>query len=202
MGPLEAGTYTDYPADGTSAHLVFTVPDGWAWGGQILINESGDPRVRISIWGPNDLQVYTDPCNWSTALPDPPTGPTAEDLVSALAVQPMRNASTPTGIAMDGTEGPDQWSGMAVALTVPGDIAFDPDTELFPDCDEGEFRSWARPGDLDPRLHQGPGQLDLVSAVDLLDSERLVIDVHHWPDTPAEVEAEIQAILDSIVIGY
>ena len=92
---------------------------------------------------------------------------------------------------------------MAIELTVP-------DTITFADCDGGQFRSWAI--DNDARFAQGPGQRDLVWAVDIDGAGvidvvppppgGLIIDAATFPGTPASVMSEINAILDSIALGH
>ena len=78
-GPLQPGTYTVYGLNGTDINVRFTVPAGWRWSdGWVLTPTSADPPdgVAMAFWT-GDIQVYTDPCQWNGAEPDPPTGPTA-----------------------------------------------------------------------------------------------------------------------------
>jgi hypothetical protein len=75
-----------------------------------------------------------------------------------------------------------------------------PNNIVFANCDGGQFRSWGP--DADARSHQGPGQRDLVWAVYLGGSQRLVIDAASFPGTPADVMSEIDAILGSIGVGH
>lgn len=63
----------------------------------------------------------------------------------------------------------------------------------------GQFRSWGT--DADARSHQGPGQRDLVWAVDL-GGQRLVIDAASFAGTQADVMSEINAIRGSIGVGH
>ena len=88
--------------------------------------------------------------------PDPPTGLAVIDLMAALAAQPMRGAGTPIDRRANFPVA-NRWAGMAVELTVPDDIN-------FADCDGGQFRSWGPENNA--RSNQGPGQRDLVWAVD------------------------------------
>ncbi len=199
VGALHAGTYTCYRVAGTDANVQFTVPAGWEWTGSFLSKGgvgSAD-EARISIFEGN-LQVYSDPCQWAES--NPRTGGSVTDLIDALAAQPMRGAGTPTerhaySGGSDRTlppSAPDNgWEGTAIELVVPADID-------LAGCDEGQFRSWGPEHDV--RAHQAPGQRDVVWVVDI--GERLVIDASWMPGTPADVVAEIEAILDSIATGH
>ena len=77
---------------------------------------------------------------------------------------------------------------MELELTVPDDID-------FADCDHGQFRSWG-PVNI-ARIHQGPGQHDLLWVVDM-NWKRFVIDGAYLPGTSAAVISEIEAVMESI----
>ncbi len=154
------------------------------WGHTLLKRDSAAPPDGAGfIVFTGDLDVYRNPCAWATSRPDPPTGPTVDDLVAALSLQPGRDATAPTDITVDG------YRGKAIELTVPADIN-------FATCDLGEYRSWQDP-DGNARFHQGPGQHDLLWIIDV-DGTRIVIDAAFYAGTSAIVRAEQQAILDSI----
>lgn len=193
-GSLEPGSYTHYGIDGLPVNVRFTVPAGWSWVSQYSLIATGDPadEIAIALWSGTEMQVYSDPCQWEGAEPDPPTGPTARELVDALAAQPTRNASAPTERKAAGPDGPDQWPGWVVELTVPEDVAFD-------GCSRGEFRSWGP--DEFARYHQGPGQSDTVWAIDIDSDMRMVIDATYLPGAPPQTRTEIEGILDSIVVS-
>lgn len=203
---LSSGTYDYIAIGGENFNVRFTVPAGWTWNGWYLSKGGVDlPNGAAVFFYGHSVQVYTDPCQWAGADPHPPTGFTARDVIAALAAQPGRNATIPT---VRNANLPDlasstnrpaivgRWQGMVVQLTVPSNI-------VFANCTRGQFRSWGP--DTDARSHQGPGQRDLVWAVDLdpqgnLD-QRLVIDAASFPGTPAGVMSEIDAILASIGVG-
>ncbi len=191
-GSLEAGSYTHYGIDGLPVNVRFTVPAGWSWVSQFSLLTTGDAadEIGIALWSGSELQVYTDPCQWEGAEPDPPTGPTARDLADALAAQPTRNASAPTERKAAGPDGPDQFAGWIVELTVPEDAD-------FATCTRGEFRSWG-PDEMS-RYHQGPGQSDTVWAIDIDPDMRMVIDATYLPSAPQQTRTEIDGILDSLV---
>jgi len=191
-GALQPGTYTAYGIAGTTVNVRFTVPAGWSWDQGILSPVQSDrpDAVAIAFWS-GDLQVYGNPCKWQGTEPDPPTGPSAREFVTALAAQPTRDATapverkapSPSGSGL--TESP----GWSVDLTVPADADFS-------QCDQNQFRSWG-PDSLE-RYHQGPGQRDTVWAIDANGAERIVVLVASFPDEPANTMAESRAILDSM----
>ena len=202
-GLLKAGAYEYLDVDRQGFNVLFTVPAGWTWNGRFLSKGGVDRPEGAAIFffgGP--MQVYADPCHWAGAPSNPPTGLPARDLVAALAAQPSRSATTP----FDRPYG--YWPGMAVELTVPGDLN-------LADCDGGQFRSWGPENN--PQSHQGPGQRDLVWAVDVpgagVTNDQgviivappvggLVVDAASFPGTPADVKSEIDAILRSIHMGH
>jgi hypothetical protein len=205
---LDPGTYDYLDVDGAGFNVRFTVPSGWTWNGRYLSKGGvGLPHGAAIFFDGRLVQVYTDPCQWARAEPLPLTCSGVHDLVAALAAQPMRNATTPTdrnANAPDLGPGParslaGRWAGMAVELTVPDEI-------IFADCYRGQFRSWGP--DEDARSNQGPGQRDLVWAVDLTGNgveaggQRLIIDAASFPGTPADVISEMEAILGSIAVGH
>ena len=177
-GALEPGTYL--LAHGLNATI--TVPAGWEnLDDRGVVKETaGGSATVVVFWPfPTDLrEVYTDPCDWSTNIVDPPVGPTVDDLANALAAQSMRGDPVPTDVTIDGHEG------KVLEMTVPSDID-------FLSCDMGQFRSWLG------RFHQGPGQTDRVYILDV-DGERQVFIVHHMPDATAAELAEQQAVFESI----
>jgi hypothetical protein len=109
-------------------------------------------RAFVTLWDVDD--VYPTPCKWKyKPMVDPGRG--VNGLASALAKQPLRNATPPTDVVLGGFRGKYlQWS-------VPTDIAFDEpreDLALFPDCDENTFQSWTgAPGWASDRYQQAPG---------------------------------------------
>ena len=193
-GALAAGTYAIHDMDNTGVDVRFTLPEGWRNEGILTSGPTGIDApggIAIAFWtGP--MQVYKEPCKWKGAEASPPTGPTAQELVQALAVQPQRNASKPTERRGAGAGSAGQYAGWSVALTVPTD-----DKLVGGPCDEGEFRSWGPEG---TRYHQGPGQRDTVWAVDVGD-QRIIIDLASWPGTSEKSMTEAAAILSSMVFS-
>ena len=216
-GPLDPGMYTYADVDGQGFNVRFTVPAGWIWNGRYLSRGGiGAPNGAAIFFFGGPVQIYADPCRWAGNLSSPTTSFTAVPKVDALAIQLSRSASTPTVRnaavpnfnAGSPTSTPGRWLGMAIELTVPGDIS-------FADCDGGEFRSWGPHSNA--RSAQGPGQRDLVWAVDIdgagitndqgvlirpVPPGGLIIDAASFPGTPANVMSEINAILDSMALGH
>lgn len=204
-GRLDPGTYSYCGVGASLVNVRFTVPAGWTWDGSYLSKGGiGAPDGgAIFFLAADDLLVYDDPCQWAGAELGLRPGDSVQDIVDALAAQPMRSATTPTvrNAAVPSGPGdmPGRWPGLALELTVPDDID-------FADCDGGEFRSWGP--DAGARSHQGPGQRDLVwvvthGAEDVRQpGDLLVIDAATFPGTPTDVVTEIEAILDSLAIGH
>ena len=177
---LDAGTYTLTRAYGAT----ITVPAGWGnLRGIGVTNEGSDESfMAVLFWSfPDDFnEVYTDPCNWSSSIIEPPVGPTVDELANALAAQAMRGDAVPTAVTIGGYEG------KYLEMSVPTDMD-------LASCDEGEFRSWLG------RYHQGPGQIDRVYILDV-DGQRRVLTVNHMPGASEAELAEQQAIVESIDI--
>jgi len=194
-GLLRPGTYAYLNVDGTSfTNVRFAVPAGWTWNGRILSKEGGSAPNGASIFFFDAIvQVYADPCHWAGGGPRPPTGATAADLMTALAAQPSRGATTPSKRPMNAPALANGWSGMSIELTVPDDIK-------FANCDHGQYRSWGP--DNEARSHQGPGQRDLVWAADLGPYDRIIVDAAWFPGTPPKVRSEIASILRSMAAGH
>jgi hypothetical protein len=214
-GPLDPGMYTYTDVDHQGFNVRFVVPAGWTLSGRYLSKGgAGLPDGAAIFFFGGPVRVYADPCHWAGTQSAPLTDSAA--VVGALAMQLSRSATAPTvrnGAVPDFNPGspptiPGRWPGVAIQLTVP-------DTITFADCDGGQFRSWAL--DNDARSAQGPGQRDLVWAVDIggagvtddagviivpTPPGGLIIDAATFPGTPASVMSEINAILDSIALGH
>jgi hypothetical protein len=194
-GLLKPGTYAYLNVDGTSfTNVRFSVPAGWTWNGRSLSKGGGGaPQGAAIFFFDAQVQVYGDPCRWAAVQSHPPTGSTAADLMAALAAQPFRGATTPRERAANAPGLANGWQGLSIQLTVPDHIN-------FADCDKGQYRSWGP--DNEARSHQGPGQRDLVWAVDLGPYDRLIVDAAWFPGTSAEVKSEVESILASIAAGH
>jgi hypothetical protein len=187
---LTAGTYRielESIPSGTRGMpaVVFTVPDGWHNGNGWALYRApeapdGEAPIVLSFWDVG--RVYAHPCQWRGTLYDP--GPSVAELADALAVVPLRNATQPEVVTLDGRPGEYlEWS-------VPPDID-------FADCDvdgvEAKFESWSGRGGGD-RYQQGPGQLDRLWIIDV-DGHRVVIDAS---DKPFATDAQREELLDIV----
>jgi len=96
-GPLAPGPYRVTTVSGVNA--TFTIPAGWkgppATGFAVLKEGAG----ILSFWQP--VNVYADPCS-AGSLRNPSVGPTVDDLVAALAAQPLTETTEPTPFSVDG----------------------------------------------------------------------------------------------------
>ena len=130
-----------------------------------------------------------DPCHWSGTDNDIHVGPTVDDLVQALQEQTAYEASDPVDVAIGG------YAGQRVDIVAP--------TEVFAEvngsttavgCDDGVWRFW------DGEIYaQGPANRWQTNILDV-DGTRLVIVVQDFPGTNAADRAELDAIVDSMVI--
>jgi hypothetical protein len=172
--------------------IQITVPEGWFNFDGWAVHKGRKPNtVFVTFWDVDE--VYPTPCKWKyKPMVDP--GPGVDGLASALAMQPLRNATHPTDIVLAGVRGKYlQWS-------VPTDITFDeahPDDALFPNCDEDTFQSWTARGWAGDRYQQKPGQVDRIWIVDI-DGERLVVDASYVRETTPSDRAELEQVVDSI----
>lgn len=173
--------------------LTVTIPaSGWEGdeGGGILLKNYGEPDgAGMIIFAQQEYYVFGDPCNWATTVPDAPVT-TVDEFVAALASQPSRNASEPADITVGA------YSGKSVTLHIPDDADFS-------QCDDGTFASWSC-GDADEPtpcgFHVGPGE---TSTEYILDVDGVIMAWHtgYQAGTPADVVAELEAIVQSATFG-
>jgi hypothetical protein len=181
--PLEPGRYvmsiSGPSISGATMLPVLTVPDGYSHledgFGIFVTDDSGSDGYapHIAVWDIHS--VYTHPCD-ASGRPEA-VGPSVADLANALAVQPLRNGSTPAPVTVGGYEG------LYVELSVP-------DGADFNDCPRGRFNSW--PG----RWQQGPGQIDMIWILDV-EGERIVLNAMHGPSAPPEQVDELRMIVST-----
>lgn len=187
---LDAGTYVaDLASRSAPAKrfpkVLITVPDGWAndrgWSLAPLGYITG-----VMFW--DVVDVYAHPCQWQGPRVHP--GPTVDDLVAALMAQPLRNATEPVDVTIDG------YHGKRLEWSVPIDIA-------FTDCDvrdpggEPTFESWTATGWSTDRYQQGPGQIDRLWILDV-GGARLVIDAQFMPEATEQQVAELMQVVETL----
>ena len=197
--PLHAGSYLldlvkrDQRGNGPTnlPRIEITVPDGWfnfdGWG----LGKSKRLTIAVSFWSVD--QVYATPCRWADkAMVDP--GRDVSGLASALASQPLRDASRPIDVELDGMHGEFlEWS-------VPTNVAFDwsvPAKALFTECDEDTFQSWTAKGWNGDRFQQAPGQVDRLWILNV-EGVRLVVDAYYLADTTERDRGELERVVESI----
>lgn len=167
------------------AHLPkiqITVPEGWFnFDGWATSKGLEVDTVFVTFWDID--QVDPHPCK-KVGKPMVDPGPDVDGLAAALAKQPLRNATAPKHIVLDG------FSGKYLELSVPTDIH-------FVDCDDGQFDSWTANGWAGGRYQQTPGQVDRIWILDV-DGERLVIDASYLPNASPDDRAELDAVVKSI----
>jgi hypothetical protein len=180
--PLEPGTYVSHPlASNPSLAVTFTAPEGWQAYDASTLAPLGDdstegPDGAALVFG-EISGIYSDPCE-SLGDPDVDGGVTAEDLADAFSAQSAYEASV-TDVTLDG------YSGKRVELLLPSE---------FDECPRDEYFVFG--GGPYAQGADNRWQLTILDA----EGSRLVIFTHHFPGTPAEGRAGLQAMVDSIQI--
>ena len=180
LRPLAAGTY--YVDDPFPVQATFTVPNGWlVWAytaAATQVNLAGPDIGEVSLEIVDN--VSADPC--TSELPDPPVGPSVDELVTALSnlSEFGFEVSPATDITVDG------FRGKQLTLQAPVNGA----------CDE--LRTWRT---TTRQNGVGSGESNEVRILDV-DGVRLMISVAHGPaELSPGARSEIDAVLDSIQIG-
>ena len=138
------------------------------------------------------FNVYGDPCQWTTTIPQSPAT-TPDEIAAAFAAQALTEATTPADVTLGG------FGGKAVTLTVP--MSYDlPDAtreEKFAACDESMFGFYGIEGESEPaRNAQGVGQIDELWILDV-DGSIVILDAAYSPATPADLVEELRALAES-----
>ena len=172
-GSLDPGSYR-YAA--TGLNLIVTVPTGWEGGpfnvAKAPARELPDGAVLLFRQPTN---AFSDPCNEASGVP---IGPTVDDLVATLAALPNVSGVTQADATISG------FSGTHLAFVV--------DTGAS-DCVMALYGQ-----DAFIRAAEN-GQREELWILDVAGSI-LVIDAATFPETSAGDDAELQAIVDSLVI--
>lgn len=186
--PLSAGVHVldlvarEHPPGSGPKHLpriAITLPSGWfnydGWG----MNDGG--TLVVSFW--DVAKVYPTGCKWrSKPMVNP--GRTVDGLARALATRPLRHASKPRSVALDG------FRGKYLSWSVPKALDLS-------SCDQGYFESWTARGWASDRYQQGPGQADRLWILDVK-GQRLLIDASSEPWATRKQRAELDRIVHSI----
>jgi hypothetical protein len=206
---LAPGEYTYFDFDGKGFNVRFTVPAGWTWNGRYLSKGSViQPNGAGIFFFSKPKQVYVDPCHWTGMKSTLLTNLSIIDFMTTLVNQPMGSATTPIERPAGSLSVPNRWPGMAVELMTQDDLN-------LADCDGRQYQRWG--DEINGRWsYVGPGQRDFVWAVAIggggvdygystivaTTQTGFIIDAASWPGTPADVMSEIEAILESIVVGH
>ena len=205
-GDLEAGSYVAHPLPSPDDALAvtFTVPEGWVGGSDagaggfgLALQPAGAPTTGapggIAIQFLDVSTLHGDPCRWSGADGDIRVGPAVDDLVEALVAQTAYEVSEPVDVTIGGQ------SGKRVDIVVPTE-PFAGQSAFARDCDEERFLLWDSTAHGSEGIYvQGPANRWQANILDV-DGARLVVVVQDFPGTLPEDRAELDAIVDSLVI--
>ena len=143
------------------------------------------------------FNVYGNPCQWSTTIPETPAT-TPDEIAAAFAAQASTDATAPVDVTVGG------FAGKAITLHVP--MSFDlPNAsrdEKFADCDDGTFAFYGVEGETggettgNGRTAQGAGQIDELWILDV-DGSIVILDGGYSPATPTDLVEELRTLAES-----
>jgi hypothetical protein len=210
-GPLPAGSYTIQPfvgpgglcvseslaagcteagAEDDSIHITLTVPEGWSGLEYSIVPslESFSPPGGGGLLFGRGGWLYPPPSCAGPGIhhgPTIPTGTTADAFVTALVDHPDLDVTSPVDVTLGG------YSGQYLELRAPANVTTD---ALGPDPSGCGFFGW------EPGIYaQGPSALWRIWVLDV-DGVRVVVRADSFPGTTPQVQAQLQAIVDSIQI--
>ena len=169
--------------------VTASLPEGWGRdpstrGSGLYRGNAATPDAKLEFWSVDN--VSADPCwpDYPPPLIDPPVGPTAGDLISALGAVPGVETSAPINVMLDG------FAGQQLMLAVPVEVS---------ECEF--FQLWVTPAVRGETwgFSNVPGWRHQVWVLDL-EGLRFVIDASVAPDVPTEVELELRQIIETIDI--
>ena len=181
--------------DSTPLRVEFTITKpGWhlfIGPAKDVEDDAGDQRANVLFAEVANLTI--DACAGQVPA-DPPIGPTVDDLAEGLAaLPPFEVTSPPTDVTAFG------YSGKQLEIRVPLDQPSE-GSEAFTGCGDEFLKSWiAPPLSFAFNGYVAPGDTEEFWILDV-DGTRLVISALTTANASAELVAERQAILDSIVI--
>ena len=197
---LDEGPHALMRGTGFEVGITVTIPaPGWfadSQGGILTKSDTGadppDGSGLIVFPEGGEWYVPSDPCSWSSTLPDTPATTVAE-LATWLTAQGNRGAwSVPTDVTLAG------YAGVSLYTQVPDDAVFE-------DCDGAQFCMLVRdPGSRSGgcwRFHQGPGQIDKLWIVDV-NGTSVIFDAAWYEETPPEHIAELERIVQSATFTF
>ena len=209
-GPLAAGGYTIQPfvrhrglcmgqagcteagAEDDTIRVTLTVPDGWAGIEGIdrsSVESYSPPGGAGLLFGRGGWLYSTRSSVGAGGLPDGPTiptGTTVDEFVTALVDHPDLDVTSPVDVTLGG------YSGKYLELRAPANTTM---TNWDPILVGATTTSCGNPGST-PR---GPNALWRIWVLDV-DGVRVVVRRDSFPGTTPQVQAQLQAIVDSIQI--
>lgn len=138
------------------------------------------------------VNVYGDPCQWLTSVPETPAT-TPDEIAAAFAAQAMTDPTAPADVTVGG------FAGKTITLHVPLEFDLPNATreEKFADCDNDVFAFYGVEGEAaEARNAQGAGQIDELWILDV-DGSIVVLDAAYGPATPAALVEELRALAES-----
>lgn len=138
------------------------------------------------------FNVYGDPCQWSTTIPETPAT-TPDEIAAAFAAQASTDATAPVDVTVGG------FAGKTITLHVP--MSFDlPNAsreEKFADCDNDVFAFYGVEGETgEARNAQGAGQVDELWILDV-NGAIVILDATYGPATPVDLVEEMRTLAES-----
>ena len=197
-GPLQPDTYTTGLRGADTLTVTFTVPGGWDAFAEAGVLYGLIPNDEPGTGAPGGIafqfrDVTTlkgDPCHWSGHDDDVPVGPTVDDLAQALREQTAYEASGPVDVVIGGTP-----ANASTSSVRPSRTATMP---MTPARLSGVTTASCGPGTASIYF-QGPANRWQTNILDV-DGTRLVIVVQDFAGTTAADRAELDTIVDSMVI--
>jgi hypothetical protein len=181
--PIGAGTYSlpDFPVGITFEIPTVDSPAGWRACSESAVEQA------VCYWPTADTgvgqlaflivtNVATDPCSPGEVYPDPPVGPSVDDLVTAISNLEGYEATAPVPTTVDG------YDGQQLTVTAPTDSG----------C-EG-FAPWATE---DRHTGMGPGESNILHVIDV-DGVRVMISIA--TDQASPHAAAFDQVLESVQI--
>jgi hypothetical protein len=184
-GCVEAGAEDD------SIRVTFTLPDGWAGledSALVPSVESYSPPGGASLLVMRGGWLYSQLCAGpgNDKGPTIPTGTTVDEFVTALVDHPDLDLTSPVDVTLAG------YSGKYLELRAPANTTTD---ELGPDPSGCNYYFVWEPG----IYAQGPNALWRIWVLDV-NGVRVVVRTDSFPGTTPQVQAQLQAIVNSIQI--
>jgi hypothetical protein len=201
----EANQPEPFVVTGDAAHVQVTVLATRGWSSlagldAVTKNDDGlDPPQSVGAallaWSwpvGTGFDVYGDPCQWTTTIPDTPAT-TPDAIAAALAAQAESDPTDPVDVTVGG------YAGKAITLHVPMtyDVPNATREERFAACDAATYGFYGIDGGSETtRNAQGAGQVDELWILDV-EGRIVILDATYSPATPDELVDEMRAMVES-----